>query len=227
MSSPPIFADAPIAVDRVDASHFSADGYRITDPAALLADLGVTQTVPVPVRPGGVQTAPAGAIQDPAGSAVGSGTKPAGSGGSGAIYAAFGDLHPVPAMPETAAVFNSSPGPGRRVVHTYSPHLRESPDDAAARARVIQDVANGYANTIAAFDARSADLGADGQLLNLVPIAAKIFAGSFKDPALDHLHPSYTLVAVQLAAARAARVPKLAIWYFDPAVRAAADAVAI
>jgi hypothetical protein len=178
---------------------------------------------------GGVHNAALGAIQDPAGSAIGTGARPSGGGASGAIYARFPDLEPIPRIAPRSAIFNRAAGPGRRVLHTHSPQLRGSPASALDRHQALEDLANAYVNALVAFDARAADLGNHGVLLNLVPVSAAIYAGRFRDPALDHLHPSYTIAAVALAlgwlgeSGRA--LPQLTISFFAPPVFRAAEQV--
>jgi hypothetical protein len=94
---------------------------------------------------------------------------------------------------------------------------------------VIEDLANAYANALAAFSDRAGELGADGTTLNLVPVSAGIFSGRFSDPTLDHLHPSYTMCAIALALGwcRGAGVfaPALTIYFFEPDVFTAAATV--
>jgi hypothetical protein len=196
----------PITLPELPDACFSADGTVVVDVAGLLAHCGLDEGVThdllrsIELRHGGVQDAGRGAIQDPAGSAIGS-SRPSGAGASGAIYAAFTDLEPIPWIEPRSAIFNAARGPGRRVLHTHSPRLSGTPASAADRHRVLEDLANAYANALEAFDRHAATLGSDGSRLNLVPVAAAIFAGRFRHPALDHLHPSYTLTALLLAAA--------------------------
>jgi hypothetical protein len=177
-------------------------------------------------------------VQDPAGSAVGARSL-AGGGASGAIYAAFADLRPIPRMAVGAAVMNAAPGPGRRVLHTHSPRLAGDPADASARAAALQALARAYANALLAAARARPRLGADAETLNLVPVSGSIFAGGFQRGrhfAKAHLDPSYTLVAVVIALAnvRGANValPALTICYFEDdvarralEVRVALDAV--
>ena len=166
----------PIHVQALSADLFAGDGLIVVEPAELLRQQGLDDLVELgstlgPVQ-GGVQDAPAGAIQDPAGSAIGSGRRPAGGGASGAIYQKFADLMPIPSIEPRSAIFNSSTGPGRRVLHTHSPRLAGSPGQSEDRRHVIEDLANAYANALAAFADRAAELGADGTMLNLVPVSA-------------------------------------------------------
>src|SRR5262245_22582152 len=159
-TEPTEIAINPIHVETPSADLFAADGLAVVEPAALLRqqgldDLGDLVSGVTPVR-GGVQDAPSGAIQDPAGSAIGSGRQPAGGGASGAIYQKFTDLKPIPSIEPRSAIFNSTTGPGRRVLHTYSPRLTGSPGQSEDRRRVIEDLANAYANALAAFADRAA-----------------------------------------------------------------------
>jgi hypothetical protein len=230
---PTEFAINPVHLQPLSADLFAGDGLRVVSPGELLRqhgldDLGALVSTIGPVH-GGVQDAPAGAIQDPAGSAIGSGQRPAGGGASGAIYRAFTDLRPIPNIEPRSAIFNSATGAGRRILHTHSPRLAGSPGQNEDRRRVIEDLANAYANALAAFADRAGELGADGTTLNLVPVSAGIFSGRFSDPTLDHLHPSYTMCAIALALGwcRGAGVfaPALTIYFFEPDVFTAAATV--
>lgn len=223
----------PVRLGATKADAFSPHGHAVTDPLALLREHGardvddVLLDLPTLVN-GGVHTAPHGVIQDPAGSAIGQG-RPAGGGASGAIYRTFPDLLPIPRIAARSAIFNASTGPGRRVLHTHSPMLSGSPGNLADRFGALEDLANSYANALVAFDDTAASLGPDGALLNLVPVAASIFAGRFKDLRLDHLHPSYTLTAILLALTWARdsgrAVPRLALHYFERDVYRSAETV--
>jgi hypothetical protein len=232
-AEPTEVATNPIDVTTLSADLFAGDGLAVVEPAELLRQQGLDTLDELvstlsPVQ-GGVHEAPAGAIQDPAGSAIGSGRRPAGGGASGAIYQKFADLMPIPSIEPRAAIFNSSSGPGRRVLHTYSPRLAGSPGQSEDRRHVVEDLANAYANALAAFADGAAELGADGTMLNLVPVSAGIFSGRFTDPTLDHLHPSYTVCAIALALGwwrgTGASPPPLTIYYFKPAVFTAATKV--
>ena len=77
--------------------------------------------------------------------------------------------------------------------------------------------------------------GSAGDVLNLVPISSVIFAGRFathKDgyPGNGHLHPSYSLTAILLAADAMAKdgqvVPPTTIYYFDAGPAADAQVIA-
>src|SRR5262245_47782829 len=196
-------AKNPIQLQTLQQSLFARDGVEVIDPGELLRQQGVDKVGQLvstlsPVQ-GGLQEAPKGAIQDPAGSAIGSGHRPAGAGASGAIYQKFTDLLPIPSIRPRSAIFNSSTGPGRRVLHTYSPRLGGSPGQSEDRRRAIEDLANSYANALVAFRDRAPELGVDVTMLNLVPVSAGIFCDRFTDTTLDHLHPSYTMCAIALA----------------------------
>jgi hypothetical protein len=188
---------------------FNSEGLEVDDSRELLEQLGVdnlSQLVPVLTPdPGAVQNAPDGVIQDPAGTAIGAGDqglRDAG-GASRQIYDKFPDLKPIPTIHVKSAIFNSTTGPGRRVLHTYSPPFypppRRDPTLSKDRQQALEDLANAYANAIEAFRDRADALGKDGTLLNLVPVSAVLFAGSFQDPKYNHLHPSYTICAIVLA----------------------------
>ena len=184
---------------------------------------------------GAIQNAPTGIIQDPAGSAIGSGSAPSGGGASGAIYGKFHPLDPIPAIKPGECIFNTAPA-GSRLLHTYSPNLSTlglSPSHAKDCQTALEHIANAYANAyLAANDAAALPGGPleHVSLLNLSPISAAIFAGPFKynfgkdskgNPIL-HLHPSYTLTALWIAQASllAAPAPLMvsAIYFYDKAV---------
>lgn len=228
---------SPLASRALEAGFSSENLLEIPDPAPVLSAYGFApgrdlyDSLPAVMR-GGVQTAPHGVIQDPAGSAVGRDL--AGAGASGAIYAFFDALPDssdrlcdIPDIPAGAAIFNASQGAGRRVLHTHSPSLQRlnlQPASDLDRGRALAEIGNAYYNAIAAFNARSADLGDDGRLLNLVPVSAGIYGGAFAnnrsewDRATRHLDPTYTLTAVALALAQwraqYGAVPSMNIYYF-------------
>ncbi len=194
---------------RLPDAWFSARGLAIDDLAAVLEALGVVvpdvelaEALPE-VRNHGVDAAPTGVIQDPAGSAVGA-PVPSGGGASGAIYARFGDLQAIPAMPEKAAVCNASVGPGRRVLHSHAPQLVGQPQREADRSANLAAMATTYANALLAFVDAAPRLGPDGATLHLVPVSSSIYAGSFARDRIftrAHLDPSYTIVAIVAALA--------------------------
>lgn len=209
---------------------FEADGRAIADVAAVLDAFGV----PVPddalaeslpeLRNIGIDAAPSGVLQDPAGSAVGAPAL-AGGGASGRIYARFPDLHPIPAMPPQAAVCNASSGPGRRVLHSHSPQLAGRPEREADRIANLTALATTYANALLALDAEREWLGDDAGVCNLVPVAASIYAGAFaRDRIFEHAHldPSYTIVAVVIAMAHVrslgVAVPRTTLCFWEAEV---------
>ena len=226
MTTPEIVDSADIAAPgHLDSAWFSDGGRVIDDMSTVLAAFGVIRetglaaTLPEISNIGVHQTA-SGVIQDPAGSAVGARSL-SGGGASGAIYSTFADLLPIPNMRVGAAVFNRSTGLGRRVLHTYSPQLRGGPASADDRSSALVALATAYANALLAVAARAGELGADGELCNLVPISGAIFAGGFRRErffATAHLDPSYTLVALVVAVAyvraQRASVPPLTLCYF-------------
>jgi hypothetical protein len=192
--NPVVLPDLPVAC-------FTEVG-AVADVAGVADLAGVAEVAPLlgslELRHAGVHTAARGVIQDPAGSAIGGG-RPSGSGASGAIYAAFPDLEPIPWIEPRAAILNSSRGPGRRVLHTHSPQLAGTPESPVDRRQALEDLANAYANAIEAVRREAVELGDHAGVLNLVPVAASIFAGAFRYPGLDHLHPSYSITAVLIA----------------------------
>jgi hypothetical protein len=203
-TEPREIATNPIHLDPLP-DVFDSEGLEIVRPLELLQQSGVNDLSRLvgllQPDPGAVQDAPSGAIQDPAGTAIGAGKGGfAGArGASAAIYEKFPDLEPIPSIQPRSAIFNSSTGAGRRVLHTFSPTLSGSPQSSQDRRQALEDLANAYANAVEAFRDSAAALGEDGALLNLVPVSASIFAHAFKDPAYDHLHPSYTICAIALA----------------------------
>lgn len=179
----------------------------------------------------GVQGAANGVIQDPAGTAIGSGRFPAGGGGSGAIYAKFVDLQPVPAINPCEAVFNESEQDGGRVLHSYSPHLQGAPDKLADCCAALQALANSYLNALQAERLLPPPPGTAEVFTEFgaVPLAGRIFARKFKNDALNHLHPGYTIASLLIAQAEMIRagktVPRISIYYFDRPVYQAAESV--
>lgn len=230
----------PVGGRAVPDAFVSDDGREIKDTPGLLQDFGVRQIIVPSIEHGGVQAAPTGAVQDPAGSALGAKSFGA-AGASGAIYRHFNGLpNPVdhlefiPDIPVSAAIFNASFGQGGRVLHTHAPMLVGTPSDQDDRGVALAAISNAYAAALIAFDLQKEILVENGSLLNLVPVSAGIFAGQFGDrrsgyPGSGHLHPSYTLTAIALAASavigQGIAIPDLAIYYFDEAVRA--DAIEI
>lgn len=236
-----IFTQKPVADVSVDDSLVGDGGKEITDIKGVLSAFGADPVQAKAYLPsviqGSVVKAPSGASQDPAGSAVGAKGFGA-SGGSRAIYDYFNNLpNPVdhlefiPQMDMGQSVQNDSAGEGKRVIHTYSPMLGGEPDIDVNRGRQLAAIANGYCTAMQAFNAAG---GSAGDVLNLVPISAVIFAGSFAThkagyPGKGHLHPSYSLAAILLAADAMDKagetVPPMTIYYFDAGPAADAKAV--
>jgi hypothetical protein len=215
---------------------FTSDGLEVQSPAQLLQQLGISKITELVSSlrplPGDVQKAPTGVIQDPAGVAIGFNGSPKDSGAGAAsiaIYQQFPDLQPIPSIKPRSAIFNSSTGPGHRVLHTYSPELAGSPGTSSARQQVIEDLANAYANALGAFRERAPDLGADGTLLNLIPVSAGDFANQFKlGKPYFHLHPSYTICAIALALnwwrSSSSALPPLTLYFHEqPVYKLATD----
>jgi hypothetical protein len=226
----------PVRIGATDPSWFAAGGLVVADPVALARGLGfaevdvILNALPA-LRQGGVQGAATGVIQDPAGSAVGSGTTPGGGGASGAICSRFPDLEPIDAIAPRSAIFNRSTGPGRRVLHTHSPRLAGNPENEAVRNKVLEDLANAYYNALVSVEQRSAALGEDGKLLNLVPVSASIYAGRFakNEHGTPHLDCSYTLTAIMIAIGKLLTkqqtIVALTLSYFSPHTYEAASAL--
>lgn len=236
-----VFNSSKIALSGLDDTDFSENGLVVSAPKSVLQKLGYGDQLdalsahqPTLVN-GAIQNAPTGIIQDPAGSAIGSGSAPSGGGASGAIYGKFHPLDPIPAIKPGECIFNTAPA-GSRLLHTYSPNLSTlglSPSHAKDCQTALEHIANAYANAyLAANDAAALPGGPleHVSLLNLSPISAAIFAGPFKynfgkdskgNPIL-HLHPSYTLTALWIAQASllAAPAPLMAsaIYFYDKAV---------
>ncbi|WP_147125844.1 hypothetical protein [Shimia ponticola] len=237
-----IVTGTPVQATAVDDSAVGDGGKEITDIKAVLTAFGVDPTqaksnLPTVVK-GSVSHAPSGAVQDPAGSAVGAKGFGAG-GGSRAIYDHFNNLPNkvdhlefIPQMDFGQSVQNDSQGEGKRVIHTHSPMLGGKPDIDLNRGRQLAAIANGYFTAMEAFNAAD---GSAGDVLNLVPISSVIFAGEFRTrkpgyPGNGHLHPSYSLTAILLAAdamvQAGATTPPMTIYYFDAGPAADAQAIA-
>jgi hypothetical protein len=208
-----IYTNSVLSLASLDASCVTHQGLQLAHPEkalAMLSGSSVTVRDLAKHRPTisytGVQSAPSGMIQDPAGVSIGSGERPhdmSVGGASQQIYMKFADLEPVPAIPVGASVFNTSVGAGARVLHTYSPQLAGNPVQAADCKAALEQLASSYANSFHAALNPTAAIKASGndKVLHLSPIAGKIFAGNFRDTTLDHLHPTYTLMAIMLAQA--------------------------
>lgn len=228
----PISASAKISLSGLTADHISQKGQVLTDVPGILKLLGYGADLPglkaklPPLYNKGVQSCPTGVVQDPAGSAVGTGRKPSGGGGSGAIYGHFHDLDPVPKINPGEAVFNTSTGPGGRVLHSYSPEIyrdtaHQDTTDPINCQWVLEELANAYLN---AYRAKSMLDGTpptekDFDVFNACPLSGKIFAGNYKNTVLNHLDPSYTITAMLIAQAEANRagdqLPTITLCYFD------------
>jgi hypothetical protein len=228
-SNPTEFAGSRIQLPALTDDVFTNGGLEVL-PSKVFHQAGVNNSSQLLSRlalvQGAVQDAATGAIQDPAGSAIGTGVRPAGGGASGAIYAKFNDLEPIPQIAQGSAIFNASEGPARRVLHTYSPRLTNlSPSQDGHTA--LQELARAYANTVEAFQARAAYLGTDGKLLNLVPISAALYAGKFKVLEYNHLHPSYTIcaLAVALSSLGRSQLPSQRIYFYNNRVYLVASAI--
>ena len=179
----------------------------------------------------GVQSATSGVIQDPAGSAIGSGQFPKGGGASGAIYNHFSDLKPIPRINPIEAVFNESELDGGRVLHCYSPYLNGSPNTLSDCTVALQALTNAYLNAFTAIRLLPPTPGTPQifREFGAVPLAGRIFAHNFKNNDLDHLHPGNTVASILIAQSEMIRagktVPKLTIYYFDKPVYKAAESV--
>lgn len=203
-----IFSTQTVHGNGLTSQRLSLDGLQVVDIAGALADcgygsqLGKLKGLMPRLENRGVQSAPRGIVQDPAGVAVGHVPGETSVGGaSKAIYQKFPDLERIPEMDEGNAVMNSSTGAGKRVLHTFSPMLPGSPSSVSDCAAALGMLANAYANALLAARAAADAPGAssDFSVLNLVPVSGGYFAGGFKDAALDHLHPSYTYTALLTA----------------------------
>jgi|GEM_PF-5463763 hypothetical protein len=242
----PIFNSAKIALSGLDDSDFSQNGLVVTTPKSLLQKCGYGDQLddlslhPIVLVNDGVQNAPAGIIQDPAGSAIGSGMAPSGGGASGAIYRKFHPLDPIPGIKEGESIFNTSTA-GSRLLHTYSPNLFAlSPASASDCQTVLERLSNAYANAYLAGNYAAALAGGPLEkvsILNFSPISAAIYAGPFKydfgkdsqGNSIFHLHPSYTLTALWLAQAYLLTTQESllsgAVYFYDKMVFAMAQQV--
>lgn len=233
----PISSSAAIKLSGLTATHVTQSGQVLTDVPGMLKLLGYGADIPalqakLPVLYNkGVQSCPTGVVQDPAGSAVGTGRKPSGGGGSGAIYGHFHDLDPVPDMNPGEAEFNTSTGPGGRVLHSYSPEIHMDTthldtNDPANCQWVLQELANAYLNAYRAkhMVAGTPPTETDFDVFNACPLSGRIFAGKYKNTVLNHLDPSYTITAMLIAQAEANRagekLPTITLCYYDAPVYA-------
>lgn len=166
----------------------------------------------------GINNAPFGSVQDPAGSAIGSPWL-CGAGASGAIYSTF-MLENIPRIAECSAIFNSTTDPeGQRVVHTHSPVLRGNPENQQDCMQTIRLLANAYLNVIIAHIKHAKLVQKHKTRLNLVPVSASIFGGNFKRQEFNHIDPSITLVSIALAIGVCIHnklpIPKLYLYFYQ------------
>ena len=221
---------AKIVLSSLKSQHIDATNKTLVNLKDLLTELGYSaelnalgQALPVAINKG-VQSAHIGVVQDPAGSAIGSGHFPSGSGGSGAIYKHFSDLKPVPQINQTEAVFNESEQDGGRVLHSYSPYLNGSPSDLKDCTTALQDLSNTYFNAFMAERLLPPAPGTPEVVTEFgaVPLAGRIFAQAFKNETLNHLHPGYTIASLLIAHAEMIRanktLPAVKVYYFDSTV---------
>lgn len=199
-----IYSSSPVNLSEIPSDHFSDDGIQILKIKEVITlanfqgEFDNIKNALGQIVPKGVQSAADGAIQDPAGSAIGSGRKPSGGGASGAIYAKFPDLDPIPKIPMGASVFNTSPGPGKRVLHTYSPDLSSlmlKPQNNSDRTKALNALTNCYINVFIACSESPNNF----KEIALVPVSGNIYAGDFINKTLKHLDPSYTITSIMLA----------------------------
>ena len=236
----------------VDLPLFSADGKTIVDFSAFLKGLNpkniktILNKLPT-IYIGGVDKAPIGAIQDPAGTAIGAvdritklPLKPirTGSGGaSSSIYNAFPDLEHIPNFKEGESQFNSTKGLGKKILHTHAYDLRKqnkNPKYGDHASDIILLLQDSYANAILCFNKYKNNLDIkDRYILNLVPLSASIFASDFGKTyfGMDgfHMSPSYTFMGIIYAMNNIlnnkGEIPNLNIYYFSPIVKQDADIV--
>ena len=169
-------------------------------------------------------------IQDPAGSAIGTGSSPYGGGASGAIYDRFNGsnkLAPIPDIKETKSVFGKYKIDGSiaPVIHTHSPVANGTSSKKKHRTKFIKQLAVSYRDTINLWLRQIND---DSEL-SLVPLAGSIYAGDFRDDidGTHHLHPSYTLISILLAVSNIDigneekyknYASKIQLWYYEDSV---------
>ena len=155
------------------------------------------------VQAGSISDESKGIIQDPAGSAVGSGSSPSGSGLSGAIYGKFKKLAPIPSIAQGQSIFNSNGEPdSKRILHTYGYELSSAGGDLKKAVALIKD---SYLNAIKVFvsDANTVSEAAGRDTFNLCAVSAAIYGSLFTSPfgTNSHIDPSMTEVALALAMA--------------------------
>jgi len=239
----PVSTSANITITGMAESHIDVAEKTLIQPGDLLDKLGyknefevLLKILPTLVNDG-VQNSPEGVIvQDPAGSAVGS-PYLSGGGGSGAIYAHFHDLKPIPKINPGESVFNESEDAGSRVLHSYSPHIGHplvpppAPLVLADFELALTDLADSYFNAFTAVKLLPPEPGNPGTFtaFGAVPLAGRIFARNFKNTRLNHLHPGITIISILVAQAEMVRakktMPPVSIYYYDDAVFKVAQTV--
>jgi hypothetical protein len=148
---------------------------------------------------GSISDQPDGVIQDPAGSAVGTGRNPKGGGLSGVIYRKF-QCNPIPYIDPGESVMSSNIDDGRRILHTHSHQLSKAPNLHEA-VRLLQQC---YSSALYAFYFGRASHGQD--TLHFSAVSAAIFAGIYRHPTYNHLDPSVTQLGLVMALADFERV---------------------
>ena len=138
---------------------------------------------------GSIAEQPTGVIQDPAGSAIGTGVAPAGAGLSRAIYQRY-QLDPIPDIAPGCAIMNSATGDGKRILHTHSYQLHHAPDIWEA----TRQIADSYLEAIQVF---VANVYMHGQYtMHFSAVSAGMLAGKYRNPLYNHLDPSVTQMAL-------------------------------
>ena len=151
-------------------------------------------------------------IQDPAGSAIGTGDHPYGSGASGVIYNMFRGSNKLACIPQinpTESTYghyhnfansSDSKNPMKApVIHTHSPIASGSPLKREDRNIFMKSLVDSYKSCISIW--LNKDVYSSRTELSLVPLAASIYGGNFRYnfKSCAHLHPSYTLAAILIA----------------------------
>jgi hypothetical protein len=209
---------------------FEWEFVNLTDLSSLLrskkVDPKILKTFKINLVNKPISEAEPGVIQDPAGTAIGSNSKPSGGGASGAIYQKFPDLEPISNIEPGESIFNTSNGPGRKILHTHSYHFGGLNPNKDVE-KVINKLARTYYNAIVRFNEKNPTLEKQDQgILNLVPVSASIYAGDFKNNDLNHLDPLYTIAGIYIAISKIyehkGEIPRINLYYFDPKVYSAA-----
>ncbi len=189
---------------------FSEDGKVITNIKLALhgidLDLG---KIPIYME-GNVQHALNGVIQD------------------SAEFDIYSNSKSILKIKEGESSFNPTIRSDKKILHTHSFRLFGDPKNESDRLKVINNIEKSYYNAIVKFNEGKKNLDLDDkERLNLVPVSASIYAGNFainKSTAPfyyggDHLHPSYTLVALIKAIDKAKKnnieILDLRIYYSD------------